>query len=475
MPIRLRLALTFAAMMLVLFGVLFLLLYTRYAAALDDSINSSLQTQAADLAVIAGESHARLATHRVLPEGQGGFAQILDAHGRVLAATPGLGDRSLLTPAELRQTLRGTVNAQRDGAQLRASRVAPQGGAAGTGRSGDNVLTVGVSLADRGQALDTLQTVLFVGGPIALLLACAAGYLVAARALAPVESMRRRAARMFRFESSERLPVPPAHDELQALGTTLNEMLARVDDVVGRGRAFVAGASHELRSPLTILQLELDDALSGERSKGELTAAVSSAREEVRRLTSLTEDLLVLAQADQARLPIRYERFDVCGALRVLAARYEHVDELPGGSVRVQCGEPMLIEADVAWLDQALGNLVDNALRFSDGPVTLSARRRAANVELHVLDSGPGFPPEFLPHAFERFSRADPSRSRRGTGLGLSIVSAIAEAHGGRVNVENRSGGGADAWLTLPIVAPREAPYSAQTPVARPEPLPRNG
>jgi signal transduction histidine kinase len=230
-------------------------------------------------------------------------------------------------------------------------------------------------------------------------------------------------------------------------------MLARVEDVVGRGRAFVAGASHELRSPLTILQLELDDALAGERSLQELEAAVSSAREEVRRLTSLTEDLLVLAQTDQARLPINYKRFDVYLALQAIAERYAQLDELIGRTVDIERGEGLFIQADAARLDQALTNLIDNALRFSDGPVIVRARQHSGDVQLHVFDSGPGFPPDFMPHAFERFSRADAARSRHGTGLGLSIVRAIAEAHGGRVDAENRPEGGAHVWLTLPAVA----------------------
>jgi signal transduction histidine kinase len=443
MPIRLRLALTFAGVMVVLFGVLFLVLYVRYEAGLDSGISASLQSRAADLALLASESDARLAAHPLLPRSSEGFAQILSPDGKVLASTPGLANRPLLSPTEVTATIAAPATFQQgDRAELRAYRV-PElsqtvSGAQGASApaSSQNVLVVGASLANRDQTLDELETVLFVGGPIALLIACAAGYAVAARALAPVENMRRRAARMFRFESNERLPVSVAHDEIQALGTTLNEMLARVQEVVERGRAFVAGASHELRSPLTILQLELDD---------------------VRRLTALTEDLLVLAQTDQARLPINRERFEAHGAMRVIAERYAQLDGLVGRTVAVEPGPAVWIEADIARLDQALSNLVLNGLRFSDGPVVMRVRSRPDEVELHVLDRGPGFPPEFLPHAFERFSRADPARSRRGTGLGLSIVQGVAEAHGGRVAARNRPRGGADVWVTLPAATADDA------------------
>jgi two-component system OmpR family sensor kinase len=229
--------------------------------------------------------------------------------------------------------------------------------------------------------------------------------------------------------------------------------------VVERGRAFVAGASHELRTPLTILQLELDEALAGERSPEELREAIGSAREEVRRLTSLAEDLLVIAQSDHQRLPIINERFEVNRAMRVIAERYSHLDGLVERTVAVETETEVFIDADVARLDQALSNMVHNALRFSDGPVVMRATKHDGFVELHVFDRGPGFLPEFLPHAFERFSRADPARSRGGTGLGLAIVRAIAEAHGGRVEAENRPLGGAHVWLTLPgvVEAARQA------------------
>ena len=441
MPIRLKLALTFAATMVALFGLLFLLLYLSYAAGLSDSINSSLETRAAAVAAVAPRTAAQFAARPVLPDVSGGDAQILDPGGQVLAFSPGAGGRPLLTPAESARAFSRPITLGRRGVELLARRVS---------RSNANVLVVGASVAERDRALDALQRLLFIGGPIGLLLACAAGYAVAAKALAPVEGMRKRADEISWFALDERLPVPPAHDEIQRLGETLNEMLARVEEAVARERAFVAGASHELRTPLTILQLELDEALAGERAPAELEAAIRSAREEARRLSSLTEDLLVIAQRDQARLPINHEHFEAHRALRIVADRYAHVVDLVGRAVIVEQGEAVFLEADLARLDQALSNVVDNAVRFGEGAVVLSATQRDGNVELHVVDEGRGFPAEFLPHAFDRFSRADPGRARGGTGLGLAIVRAIAEAHGGEANAENRPRGGAHVWLTLP-------------------------
>ena len=179
----------------------------------------------------------------------------------------------------------------------------------------------GVSLSQRNGALNTLAELLFFGGPIALLIACAAGYVLAERVLAPVERMRRRAEGISGQRSGARLPVPDTRDELQRLGETLNEMLARLDAALGRERVLVALASHELRTPLSIIKLELELALAPERSRAELEEALRSVIEEVDRLTLLAQDMLTVARADQGGLPLERQRIDVAELLRSTADR----------------------------------------------------------------------------------------------------------------------------------------------------------
>jgi len=267
-----------------------------------------------------------------------------------------------------------------------------------------------------------------------LVLASLAGYGAAAAALRPVERMRRQAAGM--AEPSGRLPVGPADDEIGRLGTTLNEMLARIEEAYERERAFVADASHELRTPLAILKAELELALREGRSVEELQVALRSAAEETDRLVALAEDLLVLARVEEGRLPVRPEPLDAATLLR----RFGPAEAPPG----------LAVQADPQRLDQALRNLVDNARRYGGAHIELAAERINGSVELHVRDDGPGFPPDFLDTAFERFTRADPARGRGGTGLGLAIVDVIARAHGGTAGARNRESGGADVWIALP-------------------------
>jgi signal transduction histidine kinase len=438
LPIRVKLTLAFASLMIVLFGGLALLLYTRFEAGLDTGINSALRTRAAAVAsVVRAAKHGQ---RPPLPAGGDSFAQIVDARGRVVDSTPGLQGRPLLPAAVISQARRGSVLVDREGERLLARAL----------DSGPQVEIVGLSSAERDNALQTLGDLLFIGGPILLVLTCAAGYALASSALAPVERMRRRAARISDASPSARLPVPEGHDELQRLGSTLNEMLARLERGLMRERAFVADAGHELRTPLSILKLELGLTLSEERSPERLERALVSAAEEVDRLARLAEDLLVIARADQGRMPVHRRPVEVAAALRTVADRFGGPAAPAGREITVEPTDGLVVDADPARLEQALTNMVDNALRHGEGAVALSATERDGAVELHVRDRGPGFPDAFLPVALERFSRADAARSGRGSGLGLSIVAAIATAHGGRAGVANRHGGGADAWLRLP-------------------------
>jgi signal transduction histidine kinase len=246
------------------------------------------------------------------------------------------------------------------------------------------------------------------------------------------------------------MPEPQGDDELARLARTLNEMLARLEAAFDRERTFVADASHELRTPLAILRTELELALRGEKSIDELESALRSAAEETDRLSQLAEDLLVIARSDQGQLPIRRARVNADDVLSAVARRYGARAHADGRELDVEPAADVWLEADEARLEQALGNMVDNALRYGDGPVTLAARSHDGVVELHVCDNGPGFPPAFLSSAFERFASAETGGSRAGAGLGMAIIASIAGAHGGSAHAANRSSGGADVWVTLP-------------------------
>jgi two-component system, OmpR family, sensor kinase len=438
LPFRVRLTLSFACVMVLLFGGLALLLHEGFSEGLSQSIDRSLRGHASDLTTLL-RGRKQLPA---LPESGGAFAQIVDpATGRVLDATPDYAS-PLLSPKEARRAALGSLNIdRRANARLLAVPVGTRPAA---------VLVVGSSLSPLNGALTTLSALLFIGGPVMLVLTCLAGYVLAARALAPVETMRAQAAQISGAPHGERLPVPQANDELHRLGDTLNAMLSRVEGALARERAFVADAGHELRTPLAILKLELELALAADSSREELYDRLASVSEEVDRLTKLAQDLMLIARADQEQLPLEKRPVEVGAVMAAVAARFAEPASVGGRAVRLAGAGGLAVEADPARLEQAVTNMVSNALRYGDGPVVLRAGRRNGSVEVHVLDEGQGFEPDFLPRAFERFSCADPARSRGGAGLGLSIVQVIAEAHGGHAYAANRDAGGADVWLALP-------------------------
>jgi signal transduction histidine kinase len=159
---------------------------------------------------------------------------------------------------------------------------------------------------------------------------------------------------------------------------------------------------------------------------------------------------LLIARADRGSLPLRLEMLEPSDLLGTIASRFEWRAQESNRPLAANESSGFQVRGDRIRLEQALGNLVDNALRHGEGEVRLSAAQVNGVVELHVTDEGSGFPPEFLERAFERFTRPDHARPRGGAGLGLSIVRVIAEAHGGTAHVANKDQGGADAWLTLP-------------------------
>jgi signal transduction histidine kinase len=315
---------------------------------------------------------------------------------------------------------------------------------------GGSALVAATSLAARDEALDRLSRELFLAVPLAVAIATLGVYLVAAAALRPVDAMRARAADITASKPGQRLPVPEARDELSRLASTLNDMLERLEAAFEHERRFVDDASHELRTPLTMLRTELELALRQKRSPAELEAALRSAAEETEWLSRLADDLLLIARSDRGRLPVRPEPLDAREILDGVAERFDAAATAHGRQIAVASRESIPVVADRMRLEQAVGNLVANALRYGGGSVDLRAALDDSTVELHVTDEGHGFAPEFIGRAFDRFSREEGVRSTSGTGLGLAIVALIAEAHGGSAGVANRPTGGADAWIALP-------------------------
>jgi two-component system OmpR family sensor kinase len=425
-PIRIRLTAAFAVAMVLVLAAAGTFVYLRLADDLGESVDAGLEARAG--AVLASGSAAAGAPG----DPEEGFALLVRPGGRARG----------LDSDELRRAAAGE--------EVIVERDLP--GIEGTTRvlarsDGGRVAVVGQSLDDRDETLANLVASFAIGGPIAVLLASLLGYGLAAAALRPVEAMRRRAAAVSLGGGEERLPLPDARDEIRRLGQTLNEMLERLRRSFERERSFVADASHELRTPVAIIKTELEGALRAGGHDPQVREALVAALEECDHLGQLADDLLVVARTGEGELELHPERLDVRELLERTRGRFADRARERGRSLHVEADAAQTVYGDELRLRQALGNLVDNALRHGAGDVELSSRRERRGVELAVADAGPGFEPGFVPQAFDRFTRGDVARSSAGTGLGLAIVRTIAEAHGGHAEVVPGAGATVRMWL----------------------------
>ncbi|MGH7186426.1 MAG: sensor histidine kinase, partial [Pseudomonadota bacterium] len=361
---------------------------------------------------------------------EGFFAQVIGPGGAILELHD-TADESLAATSEVGRSaepilLEKSV-AHATGADPRPARLYA------LAASGGRLVVIGRPLHDRDATLQQLATLLWLAGPTLAIVASILVWFLSGAALRPVEVLRRQTSLITEGDLAKRLPVPETGDEIATLATTLNNMLARLEQAFERERRFVDDASHELRTPLGILKTELDLALRRSRTREELEAALASASEESERLNRLAEDLLVLARANRGKLPLKREKVNAGALLKSTAARFEAKARERGVNLEVSAPPGLAIDVDALRMQQAIGNLIMNALAHTPrgGRIGVAALIDGAReLVLAVSDSGAGFPAAFIKSAFDPFTRADAGRSRRkgGAGLGLAIVKGVAEA-----------------------------------------------
>ena len=451
MPIRLRVALVFTLALAVAFALGGWLFVSRLSAAMLKSTDAALAARLSQVGLYTEDdgNPRSPAVTRGKPAPGEYIVQVVDASGRVTQASPDAGSTPLLPPALLRAASHGRLTLTRtvdEEPERLMAKPLPEGHG--------SVAIAGISLGPSNTTLGQVTAALAVGGAVFLIVGGFGAYWLARAALAPVERLRREVAGLSERDTGSTVQVPGTHDEIAALARTMNGLLVRLHGALARQRAFVADASHELRTPFAVLRGELELAGRPGRSRAELSAAVASAAEEAVRLTRITDDLLLLARGDEATLSVSLARTDVALLLARSAERAGTRAAAAGVTCRVDAAAGLMAMVDEGRIRQAADNLIDNALRFAPRgtEVVISALMTGPELIIEVRDRGPGFPASFLPHAFERFARPDLGRGRNagGAGLGLAIVQAIAHAHGGQAVAGNRDGGGAVVRLEIP-------------------------
>lgn len=302
--------------------------------------------------------------------------------------------------------------------------------------------------------LNHLFLQLALGLPLAVGIITLGGYWLVHRALRPVEQITRAAEQITQLNLSDRLPVTRSGDELERLSQALNRMIARLDDAVQNSRRFAADASHDLRTPLTILRGELENLVEDPALNAELRARLASLLEETIHLSRIVEQLFTLTQLDSGNSCTDRQHFDLSELARTTAEQMSLLAEDKKISLTCQASQSVFIEGDRSRIKQVIVNLLDNAVKYtqSDGRILLRVDASNGHALLEVEDNGIGIPADALPHVFERFYRVDKTRSAEAesAGLGLSIVKSICTAHGAEVKVTSVPKVGSRFSVTLP-------------------------
>jgi heavy metal sensor kinase len=333
--------------------------------------------------------------------------------------------------------------------------------------SGDAPLLVriGTSLDSFNEDMARLTRWLLTVGLLLFVVIPLSGYWLAGRATRPLAEMVQTAARLRPTHLAERLPTRGTGDELDDLALIINGFLDRMAEYLDRKRDFLANAAHELRSPLTAIRASVEVALEQDRRPEEYRDLLGSLAEQCDGLTTLVNQLLLLAEGDAGRLRPGGKLVRLDAVVGKSVEMFRGVAEYRGITLEGRAGQEMMVAGDGGHLRQVVNNLIDNALKYtpSGGRVTVNCQfdASAGRACLEVRDTGTGIAADDLPHVFDRFYRADKSRSRSpgpgGNGLGLSICQAIVSSYGGQLRIASSTGAGTCVTVMLPATLPETA------------------
>ena len=331
-------------------------------------------------------------------------------------------------------------------------------------------LQVARSLAPSEQASESLFVQIMLSLPLVVVLAAVVGYFLAGRALRPIDRITRTAQAMSAQDLTQRIEYEGPDDEVGRLARTFDQMLDRLQAAFERERRFTADASHELRTPLTVIKGRIDVTVSRPRTVQEYTHTLHDVARETNRLIRLTNDLLFLTRLGQRSPSMQLQPVDLRDLLSAIVDQVRPLAEAKALELVEEVAPGLRLTGDPDHLIRLFLNILDNAIKYTPagGRVTMRAVEESTTVRVTVRDTGPGIPPQHLPHLFERFYRVEADRSREtgGTGLGLAVAAEIARGHGGTLEVQSAVGQGTTCLIRLPRAQPGAAPASPRAPGA---------
>ncbi|MEA2508627.1 MAG: two-component system, OmpR family, sensor kinase [Actinomycetota bacterium] len=450
LSIKVRLTVWYLALLALILAAFGTFVFLRLHTDLVHAVDQSLQSRAAQITLGYQQGDQNFqdvsdASLRGLAPNETA-AQRLSPTGMVIDATgdPAITGHPMITHGETAAAVRGrrilgsaVLGPHKEHTRLLALRL--------PGSGGPSVLVVASSLEGVDTSIHRLLVLAATGIPVALLLAVLGGWVIARRALQPVARMTAEAQEIRADRLEDRIAIPPTDDELQRLASTLNDMLGRIQEGVESQRRFVADASHDMRTPLTVMASEIDVALEdpelGLKGAGELLV---SNREQVERMARMIENLLTLASIEDGQLKLLRRPIDLQDLATRAVAKLASLAARSGVEISAN-GAPAPVIGDPDRLTQVLTNLIENGVKYAGAgaKVHVSTWQRNGQAGCTVSDTGSGIPGEALPHLFDRFFRVDSARSSalQGSGLGLAICHDIVTAHDGHISVDSSDKG----------------------------------
>jgi two-component system heavy metal sensor histidine kinase CusS len=448
--LQLILLFTLAAALLLACGLgIFYSIVVRHAFAEDNAVLADkMFALSADLRENGPEVFAEeLVAHRA-GEHNPYSIRMLDSQGRIVAETPGM-DRSI--PTETFPAAREPGEALRTRKDYRSAAKLFSLVAFSENSNGHAYTLQMVQDRSSDEQVERNFAILFVvvlsGGVFASALIA---IIVTRRGLQPLRVMAQSLGRIGPDQLKERIGSKRWPRELQPLALAFDQMLTRLDDSFTRLSQFSADLAHELRTPIANMLGEAQVALTRERTAAEYRETIESTVAECERLSRIVDNLLFVARVDAAREPIARKQFDARAAVEKIAAFYQTVAD--DHHVTISCSGDGQIYADPDLFERAVGNLLDNALRFTatHGSIHIAVSKHNTDFEVTVSDNGCGIAPEHLPRVFDRFYRAESSRGSDGAGLGLALVKSIVDLHGGSAKIKSEIGRGTTVTLIFP-------------------------
>jgi heavy metal sensor kinase len=464
--IKFKMTLWYVAILGIILSCFSLFLYLTLADSLYKGVDNKIRTMAEIVASStrspfgAGTSMAdldQLMTERFGIRPLGRFIQILDESGRIGEKSTNLRDVQIpISVQTMKAASKGVITFETVQVMEKYPlRVVTMPIMENEKMAG--IVQVGSSLEGVEEALDQLLLILLIAVPAALLIASAGGLFLANKALRPVDAITRIARRIGSGDLSQRIRIKRVNDEIGRLASTFNEMIAKLEKSFRQVKRFTADASHELKTPLTILRGEVEVGLKKKRGLKEYRRILASNLEEINRMSRIVEDLLTLSRADMGELIMEREEIELSALAREVWEDLQLLAKKKRIQLKFMDNGFTRVEGDPLFLRQLILNITENGLKYTraggEVAVRVKGDRDQGVVRLLVTDTGVGIPQKDLKRVFDRFYRVDGARSREtgGTGLGLSICQWIAQAHEGRIAVESKVGKGSTFTVTLPM------------------------